>query len=296
MMKMIRPTEVTDAVLTASNVSEDDYSAWASGTTYAEGDRVIVVADHTIYESVQSGNTGHTPTTDDGTWWFAVSATNAWQMFDGHGGTFTQNDDSIEITLTPGRVNSIALIGLDANSVTVEMFDGVESVYSVTSNLTIENVGDWYEYFYEPIIKNDTLVLTDLPVYSSATIDITIDFDGDTAKCGLCVPGNFRTLGEALWGASTGIIDYSKKETDVFGTVTLLKRAFSKRANFDLVVDNVLISEVSRILAEYRATPVVWVGSEEFDNTVIYGFYRSFDAVISSPAYSECSLEIEGII
>jgi len=180
--------------------------------------------------------------------------------------------------------------------VTVEMYDGATLVYSSVNDLAIENVGDWYEYFYEPIIKNDTLVLTDLPSYGNATIDVLIDQTGGDAECGLCVVGNFRHLGTALWGASTGIIDYSKKETNIFGAVTLLKRAFSKRASFDIVVDNVLISEIARLLAEYRATPVVWVGSADYDSTVIYGFYRDFDTVIANPAHSECSIEIEGII
>jgi len=295
-MKMIRPTEVNDSVLTSTNVAEADHPAWVVGTTYAQGERVIVVAEHKIYESVQAGNVGNDPAIDDGTWWFEVSATNAWRMFDGHGGTFTSNADTITITLTPGQINSIALLGLDANEVTVEMFDGATPVYSKTSSLQIENVGDWYEYFYEPIIKNDTLVLTDLPIYATATVDITIDNTGGDAECGLCVPGLFRNLGTTLWGASTGIIDYSIKQVDAFGTVTILERKFSKRASFDLVVDNVLISEISRLLAEFRATPVVWVGSADFDATVIYGFYRDFDTIIANPANSECSLEIEGII
>ena len=295
-MKMIRPITVNDAVLDSTNVAETDYAAWLVGTTYADEDRVIVVSTHTIYESVQAANTGHDPTADDGTWWFGISATNAWKMFDGHGGTATVNATTIEVTLDPGRVNSIALLGLDANSVTVEMFDGVTSVYSKTSNLTIENVGDWYEYFYEPIIKNNTLVLTDLPLYTAATIEITIDNTGSNAECGLCVAGLFRNLGNAIYGVSAGIVDYSRKETDTFGQVTILERQFSKRASFDIVVDNVLISEIARLLAEYRAIPVVWVGSADYDSTVIFGFYRDFDTVIANPAYSECSLEIEGII
>lgn len=43
-MYVLLPITVTDSVLTASSLTETDHSAWASATTYAEGDRVIVVS------------------------------------------------------------------------------------------------------------------------------------------------------------------------------------------------------------------------------------------------------------
>jgi hypothetical protein len=58
----------------------------AGGTTYADGDRVIVTTPniHKIYESQQAANTGNDPTTDDGTWWLEVSSTNRWKLFRRH--------------------------------------------------------------------------------------------------------------------------------------------------------------------------------------------------------------------
>lgn len=41
---MIRPLKITNANLTSSSVAETDYGAYASGTTYALGDRVILVS------------------------------------------------------------------------------------------------------------------------------------------------------------------------------------------------------------------------------------------------------------
>ncbi|MCK5605400.1 hypothetical protein KAR91_26145 [Candidatus Pacearchaeota archaeon] len=41
-MKIIRPIIITDEMLTASNVPEDDYAEFVMGTTYADGDNVIV--------------------------------------------------------------------------------------------------------------------------------------------------------------------------------------------------------------------------------------------------------------
>lgn len=43
-MKIIVPKVIGNLVLSSSNITEDDYSAWSNTTTYAVGDRVIFVA------------------------------------------------------------------------------------------------------------------------------------------------------------------------------------------------------------------------------------------------------------
>jgi hypothetical protein len=53
-MKIIRPITITDAMLTDTNVAENDYSAYNPATTYVGGNRVIVAAQHKIYESLPS--------------------------------------------------------------------------------------------------------------------------------------------------------------------------------------------------------------------------------------------------
>lgn len=41
-MRVLPPISIRDAMLTSTSVAESDYSAWASGTTYAVGDRVMI--------------------------------------------------------------------------------------------------------------------------------------------------------------------------------------------------------------------------------------------------------------
>ena len=43
-MKLIRPKHINNSYLISSNVTEVDYAAWVIGTTYALGDKVIVVS------------------------------------------------------------------------------------------------------------------------------------------------------------------------------------------------------------------------------------------------------------
>lgn len=68
---------ITPAMLTATNVPETAPAAYAGGTTYALGDTVSVSAAGNafdVYESLQAGNTGHTPASSP-TWWRLLGRT-----------------------------------------------------------------------------------------------------------------------------------------------------------------------------------------------------------------------------
>jgi hypothetical protein len=75
-MKLIIPTNITDSLLTSTNVNETIATVWSSATTYAAGD-FVYVADGTqrdIYESLQGSNINKTPETETA-WWVFRSTT-----------------------------------------------------------------------------------------------------------------------------------------------------------------------------------------------------------------------------
>lgn len=299
-LQVIPPVPITESILTSSNVAETDYGAWDSGTTYSLGQRVIMTTGvHKIYESLQAGNLNQNPTTSP-TWWIEVSATNRWKMFDNSNTTRTTNSNTIVVTFTPGRVvNSVALLELDAQSVTVTLTDPVEGVvydetYSLLNN---GNINNWWNYFFDPIERDTSVVLTDLPAYGSATIEITIDNTGDTAECGVCQIGASKNIGEGIeLGASVGIVDYSVKVKDDFGNYQIVQRNFSKRTKFAIPVLNTQIDALQRLLIQLRTTPCVWIGDPNYESTIVYGYYKDFDIVINAHIISDCNLEIEGLV
>lgn len=72
--RIVGPIPITDAILTSSSIPEVSVTVWASGTTYASGNRAGVAGtknSQVVYESVQNGNTNHTPASSP-TWWKAV--------------------------------------------------------------------------------------------------------------------------------------------------------------------------------------------------------------------------------
>ena len=300
-MKIIRPFTVNNAALTSSNVAETDYAAYNAGTTYALNTRVIYVVgeNHWVIESLQNGNIGHTPTglTTD-TWWLKVGNTNRWRMFDTSVQSQTTNADSIDVSLLVNeRANAVALLNISAASVHITMTDAIDGVvydqiYSLVSD---SGITDWYAYFYEPIVRKNDFTVTDLPSYVNATLDVVLTATGETVACGGLITGLQRYLGATQYGASTGITDYSVKEQDAFGNYSILERAFRKRADMSLFVDNVFIDQLQIILSGLRATPTLYIGTEEYANTIIYGYYKDFNINVTYTNNSICTLELEGL-
>jgi hypothetical protein len=300
-VKLIRPTTITVAMLVASSVSEDDYAEYNAGTTYTLDQYTISTTTHRIYKSLQNSNTGHA--LSDTAWWQDVGATNRWKMFDGGVSVQTQDPDVITAVLTPGRIDSVALLNIDAASYQVTLTANAESpteiVYDtgVVATALESNISDWYQYFFEPTSERKTdITLTDLPQYVNGILTVTLLSATATVSIGELVVGTYRELGDLQWGARVGIIDYSVKETDAFGNASVVERAYSKRLSGEVFVENVSVDATVLTLARYRSTAVVWIGTTQFTSTIIFGFFRSFEVVIATPMGSFCNLEIEGII
>lgn len=291
-MRLIKPVEITPAKLVSSNVPETDYPAWVAGS-YALGDRRI--KDHHVYESLAAANTADP---SDATKWLDIGSTNRWRMFDNKVESLTTNPGTIEVRIKPGSVvNSLALFNLQGKSVTVSMIDALEGeVYRKEISLINAGVTNWYDWFFEPIGRRADLVVLDMPAYGSADIVVTVDAGPGTAATGHFVLGSVRTIGTALYGSSVGINDYSRKTTDDFGNTVVIQRSFSNRAEFDVSLDTSEVTKVRRLLAELRATPVVWIGEETYEATILFGFYKDFQIVFSGPTVSDCSITIEGVI
>lgn len=252
---------------------------------------------HVIWESVQTPNTGHIPGSD-ALYWAAIAPTNRWAMFDGEISTQTVQAGSLTVVLKPGCVNSLALFGLEGASLDVTVRDGLAGpvVYSRTVVLDGTLIADWYQYFFEPSVQLGEVVLTDLPPYGNAHVTVSLGGSG-SVKCGILVAGTAYALGDTQYGASAGIIDYSRKDTSATGTTTFVRRRYSKRMSAPLMLQNAQLNKVQRVLADLRATPCAWIGTDApgFEPLTIFGFYRDFSIDVAYPAHSLCSLEVEGL-
>lgn len=300
-MKIVRP-EILNADVGAvtSSVAEPE-AAWSSGATYANEAVVYVNVDsiHRRYTSVQGSNFNHPPETDDGTWWLDGGATNRWAMFDGAVQTRTEDEDEIEVVLHPaGRVDTLALLNVDAAEVRVVIEDGLEGlIYDETLSLVSPSgITDLWAYLMEPIERLTDIVLEDLPAWAyGPTITVTTSALGQTVGVGALVCGHARELGGTQYGVTLGFMDYSVKQADEFGNMLVVERAYSKTASFDVIVAAGVVDQVQGYLAQYRATPILYLGDSDYAATAIYGFFKDAQTVIAYPTHSILSINVESV-
>jgi hypothetical protein len=295
---IIKPVPITAAMLTATNVPETDAPAWTAGT-YTLGTQRIY--EHRVYEVIVASTTARP---DIGAAaippsWLDLGATNRFKMFDQIINTQTVYAAEIDVDITPAAiVNAAAFFGLSGNEITLTVTDPLEGVvYTETRSLQDNTlIIDWYPYFFEEISYLSDMVFLNLPAYGSATLNAVIDNGVSDATVGEVVIGKQRTLGVTNFGTDVSIQDYSVKSTDEFGNTIIVQRAFAKRADYDVTVETSTVAAVQKSLADIRTTPTVFVGDENRPETVVYGFYKQFNIVLSTPSISDCSIEVEGLV
>lgn len=298
-LTVVRPIDVTPAMLVSSSVPETDHPEWAAGTTYATGQRVIVLATHKVYQSTADGNVGNDPTAPVSIKWVEVGSTNRWKAFDKSVSTQVKQATSISYRIKPGSaITSVNLLNLTgATSARVRVVaPGEVTVYDKTVALARTPVETgWWAWFFGDRRTPTQVLLQDLPSYPTA--DILIDIEGTAdLGVGVIILGQLRrfSLGVKM-GARVGIQDYSTKSRNDFGDVIVVERAFAKRANFSMLLTAGEVDALHLFLSGVRATPCLWIATQRYESTTVYGFYKNFDIVISYAMYSDCDLELEGL-
>lgn len=298
-MRVIKSIETTDAILTNSNILENEHPLWVSGTTYSIDDKVIY--QHRIYNRVIAGGGVLTPDLDL-TNWSDLGATNKYRMFDNIIYTVSSRTGGIQFTLTPNQVvNSIALLNVNASTVRVVMTDPVDGVvYDKTKELRSSGeVTDYFSYFFAPLVSLtdlNTAIFLDLPTRPTATITVYISSGVALVEVGEVVYGIQSVVGRTNYGTSIGIKSYSRKDIDEFGKVTVVKRKNSKYCEYDVDIDNTNLVFVQRLFQDIDSVPCVFIGNPDMEELIVYGFYSDFKSTISFPTVSKCTLRVEGLI
>jgi hypothetical protein len=296
-MIIVQPVPVTSAMVTASNVTITD-TLWTAGTYTLNTQRYLGTRLYKVIVASTTDNptVGVTLTPPS---WQDIGAINRFKMFDQVVNTQTTRTGLIDVSILPGTIiNALAMFDLNGVTTTITMTDPVEGVVFTETKSLQDNtiIIDWYSYFFESITTVSDVVFLGLPAYGGATIRIQVNAGAATAAIGEVVIGRQRNLGVTNFGTSVSILDYSRKETDEFGNTVVETRPFSKRADFDVTVETGAVAAVQKALADIRTTPTVFIGDEDRAETIVYGFYRGFNIVISTPSISDCSIEVEGLI
>lgn len=326
-LQLLQPIAITEAVLTSSSVSEDDAIEWTAAGGYALGQRVIRRSTHRVWESLIERNVGHDPATTTGAW-LDVGPTNRWAMFDQALGSVTTDEAPIVVTLRPGPAAS-GLAILDCNAATVRVqapgYDrtvapsggsgaalfldlSLAAGASITVTLTPFGMAAqrvvWDDGFAwdDSVTWQDTVAGTataEPPSWADAeAVSDTTEWQdsrgGDgTVFVGTMVLGILRPLGITEGSATSGITDYSRRETDEFGETMIVPRAWAKRMAGKALIRTDAVDQVVGRIAAVRAVPSLWLGDAGVDSLIVYGFFKDFSVEVGE-TLSKLTLSIEG--
>jgi hypothetical protein len=257
---------------------------------------------HRRYESQAASNIGNPPAIDAGTKWLDIGPTNRWACFDLLRNTATTFPASPGIiVITPGqRVDSIGLVGLVADSVTVKVTVAAVDVYTRTENLSTREVLDWYDYFFAPFTYKSAFALFDLPPYSTGVITVTLTRSVGLPELGGLVLGSNVYLGRTLHDAENDALNFSKVNRDDFGNSELVPRRTVPKVKATTRIAKAGVNKAIAARVALNAQPALWSGLDDtesgyFEPLLILGYYRQMTVTMDQPEEGLLNLELEEI-
>jgi hypothetical protein len=309
--KAVQVANYTKAPGTFGYTNIGDEAEWNVATPYIVGDRVIVDSLQSTFECV-AGHTGTAPTLTMTTPWVRVGASNAWKPFDGLASSqlvgVTGNSqlvDRMRFRLTGmGRWSTICVLNTICSRVRVQFTDLFGTAYDQTINSvdTTFIVDAWTYCFSDPNYITD-FVFDGIDGNGSEPIVITVTNDnaGVAVLVGEIIVGNAFEIGVLHTDTKLSLVDFSRKEANDYGDLTLVERAYSNNATFEVSLPADRINRVQGLVRELRATPCVWFPSaaEANDGLLVYGFPREWVVTYvntnAAVPYAYATLEIEGL-
>ena len=315
-MEVIKQIAIEPSAAFAGTSLTEPAAAWSSATTYAIGTKVSY--NFRLFQSLAASNLNNIPPSgtafyqDDPlptAWWVFVGPDNTAAMFDFKGNTASTAVTSFYSRWTLSTpIEAIAVLNVSAVTVQLKVRNNTLAgavVYDQTKGVTDVTIGDWYDYFFLPVLTAITQIIFDgipPPVLGNTNYYelIVTGATGATVSVGSVIGGPKYYLGLTQYGISTGIISYSKKTVDDYGNVKITKRAFAKRMEGDVEIANADVSRVQALMYSLRDIACVWIGKQDDarlqELIIVYGYYKDFSTKIAYPAHSLMSLQIEGLI
>lgn len=281
------PVQITDAMvasITSNGVAlpEDASPPWASGTTYALGQRAHSTVTHRVYESLKDGNTNHNPTdptnrttaTGVGTWWIDIGPTNRWAMFDGLISSQTVANSPMVIKLRPGAFDSFAIFKMQATAIhtTVDDAPGGNRVYDYDSALEGSAPADYWEYFFEGFAPRREYIVTEMEPYALSELTLTITTGNGQVKLGMLALGIQKILGAPERGTRVAPKTYSYIAEDAYGNTIIKQRPSAMGVTIPIKVALEDADDVLQTVQDLLAVPVVVIGSRDVFHTKLSTF------------------------
>lgn len=280
---------------------------WSKDAKYNYADEIR--DGHYMYKYAGENNTNTTdsPSIDSikqAPKWVNIRPTNYYAMLDEKTLTQTSVRDKIIVELNDLAYDTLSLMELNANNVKIELIDIQDNsniLYSSEKSLRDESeVIDFYTYCYAPIKIISTFYTGDIPIYRGAKLRVTIENQGNFAKCGRLIFGDSFFIGCTNIDISLGFESYSKKETDIFGNTTLLHRDMAVRDTYSITISSENIPMLRRKFRGWDAKSLLFIADENqksrLENLLNFGYFEDVSFKYDGSDISTLNLTIRGIL
>lgn len=313
-MKILVPVPDAEVIIDAvGGAAVSDYPVWSGTTAYAVGARVYrASADnlrHYDYEAIVA-HTNSDPRVNfeaASPNWVRLGVSNRYKLFDraiGEPVRSTGGVLSYRFALTR-NVTSVAFFGLVGQNISLSILSengsgGFTTVEGSNRSALIADspgVSDWFQYFFAEFDLTPDMLFDDLPGYAGNYLNIQVTGES-LVEIGEIVFGTEMDIGTTLERPTISIQDFSRKERDEFGRVTIVERPFSLRGEFDIIYPTSRTRSLLTQLTKIRATPCVFYvdGMDTGNGTMIFGYYTDFSVNLEVGSESYSSITVEGLI
>lgn len=285
-------------------------AVWSAVTAYAIGNKVIVDALFSEFQCI-AANTNIPPVVAGNANWVRIGASNPWKPFDsivsspsyGYTGAVQLLDRMYYTLIGLGKFSTVCVLQTDAAWVKVDYTDSLGTTFSLRIYaVDTTAVTDALSYFFDvPQYRRDFIFDEidgwGLTAASELIITVSNDFTGTAVAVGEIVVGFAYDIGKCHGGPKLELVDYSKKATNAYGEVGIVKRPYSFQGNFSIEIATSKRNTVQNLIAQLRATVCVWFPTSDDANNglVIYGFEKSFGINYETKERAYADLEIEGL-
>lgn len=202
-------------------------------------------------------------------------------------------DGNLTITISPGGLyDTVAIFGVRGETATLTADETYfHDLYLWDREIAV----DFYDYGPEVVHSDHVVWLLDAPVSGAFTVEVAA-LSGRSAIGNLLV-GRRSTFGMTLYNSTVGIVNYSKKDRDVFGNMQLIPRWYQDKVTFLVQAETARAGLVKQLLTQYRNTPCLYVGHDnpERYELQILGLIQDVGMPIMSSPYSLLELTVEEV-
>ncbi len=226
--------------------------------------------------------------------WEDLGYTNKYKCLDKSLSSQTTHDGDIEMSFILHKVDEIHLLNIFGTSVNVKVTSENEVIYNESTTLRSKDGGTFYNWVFNPFVYRNKISIN-LPISFEVKIDIKIVAQENVAEIGLLGIGRSEFVGATLYGASLGMLDFSKKKVSDKGELYLKQGNYKATNNLTIEIPVGLTDSVYQTLIDYRAVPVIF-RSGVYDSLTIFGIYNKFNIAVTNPSISRMSIDLEALI